>query len=283
MRNFKIFLSLLTLCLFLFSSCNTDDATVTDNTPLPELPPESSMVINFDLQSQKSSRIARTDSTGTKWNAGVSGLVVWFWSGVVKVTLAIPVVSFQNSFAATPVKTGIGQRTWSQEYNHFGGKIISRLVGTVNGNSVNWEMYIQKTGFGAFNEVLWFSGESSLDGSGGSWVLNKDKDNVTAFLGIEWTKNETTGIATAKYTLKQNTLNNGKDNEGSYLYYEKNGNSPFNTKFEGYGADEMKTTTIEWHDVNKVGKLMQIQSINGSDSTLYDGCWDESYIDKSCD
>jgi len=168
------------LLAFSFNSCKDEEPTA------PILPPMTSMSSDFSVPSNstKSADVVNLSSV----NYGVSAFTVGYWNLVLGVTLAIPVASFYKSFENKPIY--LGDKSWEWKYSVIvlAGNYNARLVGTIRQTDIKWEMYITKSGVGAFSEFKWFEGTSDLDGNAGQWLLYESPTVNEKVIQIDWTR-----------------------------------------------------------------------------------------------
>ncbi len=249
-----------------------------DNGEPPVLPPAGSMTIDFsNFQTQAKSNLSVAVPKGiltTNWQYAAG--VAMIWDAIITTTLAVPVASFQVAVKQTP--TYIGDKTWQWSYNVAVLSVTYnfRLTGQINASDVAWKMYISKTGTGGFNEFVWFSGTSSLDGTSGQWILNKSYDSQVPVLQIDWTKSGTS-IATIKYSY----VESGSSFAGSYIEYGLTSD----TLNAYYTIHYYSTATLQFYDVNV--KWDTTSHEGEVQSELYFGddnwyCWDSNYLNVTC-
>lgn len=194
----------------LITGCEKDDETA------PVIPPLETMVIDFSEFTDSKSDI----NSKSYNNYGYSAITVGVWNLILSVTLVTPVTVFQHSFTKTP--TYLGDRKWEWTYNitELAANYAVRLTGEIRTNDVKWEMYVTKTGVGAFSEFKWFEGTSNLDDNGGQWILYHSPQFQDPLLQIDWEK-QNTEIGNIKYTyVRELNDNNQPDTfKDSYLEY----------------------------------------------------------------
>ena len=143
----------------------------------PVLPPSGTMSIYFNsLPSSKKSSINQAEvndiSGADKSNLILASTVTGVWNLMLTGNLVVPVASFDMTVTKTPVLLENNTWQWSSNFNVIGTTYKSRLTGQVKSTEVKWQMYISREGFGAFDELLWYEGTSSLDGLSGHWIFN---------------------------------------------------------------------------------------------------------------
>lgn len=247
-----------------FTGCNKPDG------PAPEIPASSSMEMEFNTFPKDGQR-SNPDSTD-KDNFVHSAANILVWNIVLTVNLAVPVAAFKEALNhEAEWDKDVEKWNWSYSVSVAGKVYTANLYGKINGDKVNWEMYVSQNG--GFQDFLWYTGESKTDGTGGTWSLNKDANNPTAFIGIEWTKNAN-GTGDIKYT----NVIPGDAGNGGYIKYGITSNADFNAFYDIYNKAESNTTNITWNRTTKVGKVMDPKKFGDSEWH----CWDENLANSVC-
>jgi hypothetical protein len=219
MKKLYSFLLPIVLTIVLFNGC-----VKKKDTP-PTLPPAGTMSIDFsNFQSAAKSARSINEVTGItvdKSNWTLAATIAGVWNTILAVNLAVPVASFGIAVNKTPVYLENLKWEWSYSFNVIGATYKARLTGQIRTSDVKWEMYISKEGIGAFAELLWYEGTSSLDGKSGQWILNHSQAFPEPLLQIDWTL---TGndIGNIKYTY----IRDKKDDRTS---------DPFKNSYIEYG------------------------------------------------
>lgn len=263
--------------LVLFS-CQKNEETVK-----PELPPYESMVIDFTglVESEKSA--LNETETQTKVNWFVSAANVGIWNLLIGVTFGVPAASFKAAFGKLPENSGEKTWEWNYSVDGFTSNYTARLVGTVQTDEVEWEMYVTKDGVNPFTEFLWFEGTSALDGNSGQWILNHSPEFPEEVVQIDW-KKEGDEVGEVQYTYVRE-LDNAREPEdfyGSYLIYGLQ-----DEVFDAYVtihafdnmADEFHDTQIEWSRSDYSGRIKAEHFYNDTDWH----CWGPDGEDIECE
>jgi hypothetical protein len=254
----------------------------------PELPPYSSMVIDFDQFKVNDSKSAvdglKSTETGTVVNFVYAGLNIVVFNVILTGALVVPVAAFYNSFTHDPVFLSDATWQWSYDYNSFGGTYHARLTGQVRSSDVKWEMYISKDGIGAFPEFKWFEGTSLLDGSGGQWILNVSYAFQEPLLQIDWTRSGE-DVGEIQYTIVRE-LNNDRTPNLQYQSFIKAGftAAELNAFYTIHVYDAANTADfvdvfIEWSTTTYNGHVKS--SSYYKDDAWH--CWDSYGYDISCE
>ena len=257
--NVKKSLYLMMLSLIILSTSCTDS---TNEGLAPELPPLGSMVIDFDDFSHAHARPANDKSTSIAIldNWGYSQLVVGVWNTALITTLAVPVASFRSAFNHQAEYLGGTKWQWTYTVDGFTSQYTARLTGELSGSQVQWEMYIEKSGIDAFDEILWFSGVSQTDTKSGYWILNHSAAYPENMLRIDWAV-EGEEIGNIKYTYVRE-LNNDRATDkfkDSYIIYGlQTGDMDafYDVHAFDFILDDFVDVDIEWSRTTYNGQVM---------------------------
>lgn len=281
----KVFWSLMILCMgiILIDGCKKED----NNATAPDLPPLASMQSNFSSfggQKSASSEIPYKAAIDTlsSTNFIYAALNVGVWNTIIGVTLAVPVAAFAHSFKNQP--SFINNSTWQWKYTYpvLGGTYNARLTGQVQSDSVKWEMYISKSGIGAFSELKWFEGNSSMDGTGGQWLLYYSVAHPDPFLHINWTRSGDS-VEYAKYTIVRDSTDSGSVNpaKGSYVeagYQSGDYDAYYNIHVYNATSTNFDDVNIEWSTTQYFGHVKSENFYN--DANWH--CWDSTGVNIVC-
>lgn len=269
--NVLVFFSIMLLIMI---SCSNN--TEPEQAP-PTLPPASSFVMDFsDFATTSADLVLYKKSDGTnvlsKQNYGWAATNVFVWNTLLTVGLAVPVASFIESFRHEPVLQSNKKWLWSYNFTVVGAIYTAKLYGFFNNNGVEWEMYISQQD--AFTDFLWYSGNSNLKGTEGTWTLNKSPEEPDSLLLIEWQRDPVSATGNIKYT---NVVPSGPEN-GGYIYYGITQNIPFNAFYDVYNKGLNNHANIEWNRTTKEGRVKDPHHFQ--DSNWH--CWDSSLEDVDC-
>jgi len=260
MKKIKSLSLLLILLTVIVSSCNK-------NKVAPELPPQSAFTADFsDFNSSK----AVTDTTMVNWTH--AALNVGIWNAIITVGLAVPVASYAEAVKNHEAEY-LGDNTWLWTYSFNVGvnTFTAELYGVLKSETVEWEMYITKSG--EYTHFLWYDGVSNLDLKHGAWTLYNKPSDPTELLGIEWNRT-TDSTGNIKYT---NIVPGGTEN-GGYIFYGNDANSDLNAYYNIYNKGQDNLTQIEWSQANQNGRVKDMNKF-GDDAWH---CWDETHHDIDC-
>ncbi|MBU1318975.1 MAG: hypothetical protein KKG33_01625 [candidate division Zixibacteria bacterium] len=257
-----------------FIGCG-DDETV--NPPVvtpPDLPPQSTFVMDFDDFTQYvlwSSNAGDNTEALTKQNWGQSAVRVAFWNIALTVTLAVPVAAFVEAFQHDPMQLEDGSWQWTYSVT-VGVEHTCRLVGNVEENEVSWSMYLSKEG--EFTDYLWYSGTHNLPATEGEWTVNRGHDQANPFLGIEWHRNVSTATGDLKYT----NIIPGDAENGGYIYYGSTTDTDYDRFYNIYNKGQDNLAEIEWNFTDKNGHVKDENFYGDTDWH----CWDTNLDDVDC-
>lgn len=244
------------------------------------LPPENSMEMNFSsFTSTKSAEII----DGTILNHTYAGINIAFWNTVLYVNLAVPVASFKTAFRHVPVKVGEKLWEWTYTVDGFSGAYTARLTGEVVTDSVEWKMYVSKTGINGFDEFMWYKGMSAADRSGGYWILNRNNEFPEKMLRIDWThENEEIGDIQFTIVRELNDNRQPEKNFGAYIHHGKTENF-YNAYYDIHIYNDAKfdfvDVNIQWNQSTFEGRVKSPSAYNNA---LWH-CWDSEGYDTDCE
>lgn len=277
MKKNTILIFSLLLALF-FAGCNDDENT----DQAVSLPPFNSMVIDFGELTSTTKSVTINNDGATYVNWTYSAVSVGFWNVIIGTTFAVPVAAFKTAFNHSPQKIDDKQWQWSYNVDGFTSQYTARLVGTLETNQIQWEMYITKTGINDFAEFLWFEGTSDLDGESGQWILYHSPTFPEEVVHIDWEK---TGeeVGSVKYTYVRQLDDDRQPNDfkNSTLTYGLQ-----DASFDAYvtihvysaTADDFIDSQIEWSRADYSGHVMSETFFGDTDWH----CWDSTGADSIC-
>jgi hypothetical protein len=261
---------LICLLLFLMAACQKDE-NGTEIKQAPQLPPEASMVMNFDDFADIDTTAYKSGLSFQNW--GWSALNVGIWNAVIKVALAVPVAAFYESFNHEGIyNTETNKWIWS--YNFIAGGAIHQasLHASIVPDGVHWQMYISKNN--AFSNFLWYEGTTNTANSTAVWHLNEKPANLNEFLLIEYQKDLQSNIEQIKYT----NVNPSSPGEGGYIQYGINNSLDYNAFYNIYHIEQDNMLNIEWSRTMKDGRVRDENRFGD----LEWRCWDIDLQDIIC-
>ncbi|MGI9547465.1 MAG: hypothetical protein ACR2MM_09530 [Flavobacteriaceae bacterium] len=283
MKNSKLLGILATFLVVFFVSCDNSDEGNSE-TQSVELPPFETMAFDFegfmDDPQAIQSPINRTAPNG---NWVFSRLVVGVWNTALFSTLAVPVASFHAAFNHDAEVVGDLKWQWSYSVAGFTSEYTARLTGEIVGEEVVWEMYVTKMGIEPFEEFLWFSGVSDLDGNSGHWLLNESHDRPDAMLRIDWERSGE-DVGSIRYTWVRELDANENDDlfRDSYLQYGlQDGDYDAYLDLHAYdeNLEDFSDVRIEWNRTDYFGRVRAFQYFQ--DELWH--CWDSTGEDSICE
>ena len=257
--------------IVLIVSCE-DDKTTNPQDQAPTIPPQTSMIINFDEFPDTSSIGGMDYQVVAKRNWSWAAGHIAVWNSVLTLTLAIPVAAFVEAFNHQPIKQSDGSWLWQYNITVQEALYTAKLNGKTVAEGVEWKMLLTKEG--DYTDFEWFTGFSNLPASEGTWMLNKDPNSPSAFLSIEWKRNTQEETADVKYTLLSPAL----PQDGSYIFYGKTNEVPLNRFYQIFKAESNNVIDIKWSYESYFGQVKD--SIYFEDTNWH--CWDDRLDDTDC-
>jgi len=271
LHDLGLILSFLALALMLVG-CGDDNPV--DSEGAPDLPPQSSFIMDYDDFQEGSTVALHPDGitdVQSRLHWGRSALLVGVWNIVLTVTLAVPVASFVAAFQYHPVRQADGSWNWTYSFE-AGGTHTAVLNAKIVEADVQWTMTISKAG--DFTNFVWYTGVSRADGTEGTWTLNLNPDNPTPFMYIEWERNFADSTGTLKYT----NIIPGNAENGAFIYYGITTDPTYDRFYDIYDKGLDNLTEIEWNYETKAGRVRDEYHYGDTDWH----CWDEDLEDINC-
>ncbi len=260
----SIFVLFTIVSLAVLQGCNDKDE------PAPQLPPESTFIIDFSDFQDADTTTNRDTETYKNWWWAATNVVVW--NTFISINMAVPVASFREAFNHEAVyDPDNGSWTWS--YNFTSGAVYLAELSVENYyDSLLWVMQITKNA--AFSNFQWYSGVSSKDATGGYWIINKSPQETVPLVKITWQRSTADATGFIKYL---NIVPGGAEN-GGYIHYGITSNSPYEAFYDIFNKGQDNLTEIRWSRSTKVGM------IKDPDHYGQDGwhCWNELLQDADC-
>ncbi len=262
--------SKLTIVIILFSvlsiSCGDDDkSNLPDPGDPPVIPGEATFVMDFSDFQQANGRL----DANLAWLNAAGRVVVW--NVLIGFTFAIPVAAFRATVSQTPTYDFDRQLwVWTFSYDLVGKEYSAELTGQLEDDEVNWEMYISVEA--GFQDFLWYSGTSKIDGSSGNWELNKSPEESQRWLSIDW-EMENENIGRITYTDVS-----GMESDGGFIEYGRRQGTDYDTYYTISNAVNGNLVQIEW---NRDANNGRIKDPLGFGDDAY-RCWNENFEDIDC-
>ncbi|MBN2520861.1 MAG: hypothetical protein JXB17_10180, partial [Bacteroidales bacterium] len=236
----------------------------------PELPPESSFIMDLSDFTDQNKSFPIDDTTNQKNFQHAAGHVI-LWNLFITIGMAIPVISFLEAFKHEAVLVETGHWKWSYNFRAGGVLHLAELHGIVS-DSVTWEMYITKENF--FDNYLWYSGKGDFGVSGGYWIIRKGPDNDVPLLKIDWERKIADSTGNITYT---NVEPGGAEN-GGYIKYGTTTDEPYNAFYDIYNKGEDHLVEIEWKRGPKEGRVKNEKWFKDTEWH----CWDSTLYNINC-
>ncbi|MEQ6165632.1 hypothetical protein AAOE16_00440 [Ekhidna sp. MALMAid0563] len=261
----KKIIAIVLIPMTLLWSCSDDDGSPQD--PQPNMPPESSMAPNFDNFEEEGGRVAQVN------NWAYAATSVGIYSAILYSNLAVPVTAFKIGLSQDATyESSTNLWVWEYDINVPNkGSYSVRLTADVDGSDVDWTGYISLAG--SFEDFVWFEGESNLSADAGSWTLYESPENPSPWLSVEWSDDETTGIASSEFTIEKQG-----DYYQSSISYGANANATYNRSVVIIDTNASNTINVDWNVPSGEGR---VKSEAYFENTAYH-CWDNTLNDTDC-
>jgi hypothetical protein len=276
-RRWLAVLVAISLAGALVAGCSDDKGTNAKLEP-PEIPPASTFIMDFAGFTSSTLTNPATDSghgilvyskANWSWAAGN----VFVWNVIITVGLAVPIAAFVEAFNHESVRETDGTWVWAYNVEVADAMYLAELHGRTTEEGIEWAMHVSKQG--AYSDFVWYTGESNLPGTEGTWTVYNSPDDPDSLLGILWHRNPTQETADIKYT---NIVPDGDEN-GGYIYYGVTDNVPFDAFYDIYNKGQDNLARIEWSRTAMNGRVKD--PLHFGDSTWH--CWDANRDDVGCE
>ncbi|MEQ9423836.1 MAG: hypothetical protein RJQ09_05415 [Cyclobacteriaceae bacterium] len=264
-----------TLLIVMFLGACGNDGNDPAPDPLPSeqpvLPPVSTMVMDFTdfVEGAEDPEGGRTKA---KVNFGVAAVNVLVWNTITLAHVLVPVAAFRATINEEPkFNIDSGKWIWQKEFLIGNTTHSSMLTAEVVGVNVNWAMYISKDG--EYSDFQWYTGQSNLVGTRGSWSLQFKPSAPTKLLDINWNRNIDGSEADIEYIYSVA----GAQLNGATIYFERTSDDLLNRFYE-IAIPSSETVQILWTEESKAGMI--------KDPNFYEDeefhCWNEDLEDEDC-
>lgn len=269
MLRTKLQTALITLlcATFVLLSCSDDPSSVQEQPP--ELPPASSMEMDFSTFNDQSSKSQSEVQTIENFSRAVGTALVM--KTVVDVNLLIPRVLLAAASEADPQFNEDGEWIWEYSKTVNGNDFGVRLVATETAeDSLSWNTYVTNSQLGVDNR-LFFSGTTNGQGTSGEWTYYslRSPEAEQEVSRLDWTVN---GEDDVELRLEVLTDRNGY--AGDYIDYSFDGTTKTATY---YDSSDDEITEIQINIQTNVGYFLSPDYNNGEKA-----CWDENFQDIAC-
>jgi hypothetical protein len=269
--NWRMMVGLFATVVYSLSGCQSQ--TPPANETPPEIPPESTFVMDFsdfETGGEPTTRVAQP-APGLNW--GFAALTVGVWDVILTVGMAVPVAAFVESFQHEPQQLEDGTWEWAYSFRVLGVQHTAKLHALAEGGDINWTMLISKEG--AYTDFEWYTGVSNLVGTEGMWILNRDPSDPEPFVQIDWTRSSDGQTGTLQYT----NIVPGASQNGSYVQGSISDNEPYDAIFQLFDQAAENLTEIEWNLTTEDGR---VQDERHFEDTGWH-CWDEELQNVDCE
>lgn len=272
-KHIAIFTALLIGLFFLTVSCE-DSLTSFDEQP-PELPPASSMEMDFtDFDQEHSNEFssmemaAESESYSNFGNAAIRAL---FMKAVVNVNLAIPKALLKAAEHADPELNENEEWVWSYSKTADNKEFEVLLVASMETeNEALWQLFVTNPELGLDNH-LFFEGMTTPDGKSGTWTYYQllGDEPGDAVSEVSWNVEDED-----RRELRLEILSDRNGHMGDSIEYEFD--APVK-RATYYNAEQDETTEIVWNTETREGYLMAPDYNEGEQA-----CWDSGLANIPC-
>ncbi len=262
------------LLLLLTVSC--DSSLTSFHEQPPELPPVSSMMMNFSGFDQGQSKAipapelnAESVNYSNFGNAAVRVLIV---KSAVNLNLAIPKAILIAAHSAEPELNENNEWVWSYSNTAEGKDFEVRLVASSeNGNDVLWQFFITNTELDLDNH-LFFEGVTSTNAQSGTWTYYQllGDESGDAISEVSWNI-----VNEEQRQLRLDILSDRNGNLGDFIEYELD--APIK-RVTYFNAEKEETAEIEWNSETLAGYLIAPDYNEGERA-----CWGSNLANTPCD
>jgi len=149
----------------------------------------------------------------------------------------------------------------------------ARLVATrISNEKFTAEMFISKTGAGAYEDFKWFEGTVRYDHTHANWKMYESPVNNVQWLDIEWTKDWEADTSQITYT----NVKAGAKEFGSYITYGITDDADYNAFYTL--SSLASEVNIKYNTLTKEGRVKA--PVYFEDSEWH--CWNEQFQDTEC-
>jgi hypothetical protein len=260
---------LFAVSIIIFSACKKED----HGTP-PEIPPESSFVMDFSDFEENDGKSYLLLNDYSNYQRAVAH--VFIWNIVITINLAVPVATFVHSFNYTPqYQPDEAAWKWTYDVTIGGGTYTANLYGKILETHVQWDVYISKSGMSGYSDFHWYHGTSNHDNTAGEWTLNHSPAIPNPYIGIVWNRNISDQTFNITYT---NIVPGGAEN-GGYISYGFTNDEHYNAFYEIYNKGQDNLVDINWHRTTRDGRIKDPAFFGDEDFR----CWNTILINIDCE
>ncbi len=259
----KFIFAFIIVSLILTNCKDEDDETA------PELPSESTIVIDFSDFVSKSKIFS--DKADANWEFASSNLE--YWDSIISDRYSLPVQAYseaQNIDKPEYItyKVWYWQNDFIISEDTIKGQIYESMI---EDDSLYIEVFMSKTTDTI--DFRWFSGGGDLGLTKGNWTFRDSVENKNDCLLVEWSNIADT--LEVKYT----NILTGDDKNGDNIYSKNvNGISGFDSYLQICYKTAADTIEIEWNTTSKEGRVKNL--LQFGDELWH--CWDGNLNDIVC-
>lgn len=243
-----------------------DNSTEGDSDEAPQLPPDSSMSMDFSAFGH--GKMAPSATLAQKNFNAAAGRVIILDVAVILV-LAPPVALFKSAQTTVPVLQPDGSWSWKYKVKFLGQEYDAHLNGRLEGFKTVWSMKVTNlTRLIPLDDFEWYYGEAALNNQSGEWHFfdpaTPDEENEVAV--IDWKVESNT-----KAKIEYSNTNERGVNFGDTLSYGIDGTT---ASIVFYDESDDLESDINWDIFTIEGNLM-VPDYNGGERAF----WDENKED----
>lgn len=264
---FSCILLTVLMSIIVLSGCKDEE-----NKPAPEIPPVSTLSMDFSGFPDTDTLSQRDMETYHNWWWAATNVFVW--NTFVTIGMAIPVASFMEAFNHEAIYDPDSDN-WTWSYNFTAGGIVhlASLHASIVTDSVLWQMYISRQN--SYTDFLWYYGKSSLLATGGYWIMYKNAFDPQPLLNITWHRNPALGTEDIKYT----NISPGDAENGGYISYAVTTDTPYDAFYDIFNKGKDNLTSIEWKRPDLEGRITD--PMHFGDMEWH--CWNQLHQDILCE
>lgn len=234
----------------------------------PDIPPQETMTLDLSLFDGGNQILSKTsDLNNLRTNFGEAVLTVLVVNLWVIVALTIPVGATAAALSVEPTfDEAAGKWCWNTSHEFPKQTISLQLKAQINGDVINWEMFVTRQLPTPLTDFLWYTGENRIDGTSGHWQFYDEirPEESQQTVRINW-------IYTSETDRTLAFLNNSDDADaGDSITYTVDGDIVTMTLID---VSASNTVEVSWNKTTQEGYI----SKNG-----VKGCWDENLLDTAC-
>ena len=263
-KTIYLLMAMAAMIALLATSCSKDDEN-----GAPVMPPIESFQMDFSDFAEFPDTTESKKSLQAYQHFAYSYVTVGVWNVITTVALAVPVAVYLESFKHTPEFLGDDAWQWTYSMDTY----TARLVATrISNEKFTAEMFISKSGVGAFEDFKWFEGTVRYDHTHASWKLYESHTENVQWLDIEWTKDWEAGTSSITYT----NVKVGSEEFASYITYGIVDDPEYDAFYTLSSATN--EVNIKYNTETKAGRVKSPAHFGNSDWN----CWNDLFQNVDC-